>query len=893
MRIAAVLVCCLNVTAAADVGKVSSSDGRVQLHLLLEDNGALGYFVSFKSTRVIETSPLAMIVDGVNLADGVQAGKADRYRVNETYPWIGVHSTAVNRAGGLRVNLTHRRTGTRYMLEARAYNDGVAFRFIVPGAQGNRRVPDEATVFRLPAGSTLWYHDFEGHYEGVPARKAIGEVKAGDWAAPPLTFKLPDNSGYGAITEGALIRYSGMGLQGDGRGGFAVRLGHAHPASYPFRLRYKDDVERMSKPAAIAGPVTTPWRIVMVGSDLNALVNSDIVHNVAPPPDPKVFVKAEWIKPGRAVWKYLDGGENTLAGMREFSRLAGELGFEYNVIEGFWQQWSEQELKELVDYSRSLGVGIILWKHSRDIRDPVKRRAFFELCQRNGVSGAKIDFFDHEHKDVVELYEACLRDAAEFKQVIDFHGANKPTGESRAWPNELTREAIKGMEGRRVVRAPLDATLPFTRMLAGHADYTPMVFGERRNDTTWAHQIASAAIYTSPLLVYGGHPRSILDNPAAEVIRKIPSAWDETIVLPLSEIGEIAAFARRRGDEWFVAIMNGPAPRTVNLPLSFLGPGQYGAVVVLDSDKGADAVEVERRTFSRADSVRVPLRSGGGFIARYSKAASEDRRRQSALDSLIAAERSFSRASVDRGIRAAFLEYLDEPSVVFRPRPVDGRKAYSADENSKITLSWTPVFAEVSAAGDLGYTTGPWTISEDQAGLKPVRYGHYMTVWRRKNNGSWRVAIDLGTTHPEPGKTSAYVESPRAGQAPRPASQAAERSALLDADRAFSAASQAAGFAKAFLDFSAPGVRLYRRSHLPFTTASEVRAALHSNRDAISWSPAGAEVSASGDLGYTYGIVRPAGGKSETAAYCRVWRKQAGDGWKVVIDVENPFPPGP
>jgi alpha-glucosidase len=304
--------------------------------------------------------------------------------------------------------------------------------------------------------------------------------------------------------------------------------------------------------------------------------------------------------------------------MKEFSRLASDLGFEYNVVEGFWSKWPEAELKEFIDYSRERGIDIVLWKHSRDLRDPAKRRAFFELCARNGAAGAKIDFFDHEAKEIVELYEACLRDAAEFKLIVDFHGANKPAGESRTWPNELTREAVRGMESRRTPRAQHDATLPFTRMLAGHADYTPMVFTERRNDTTWAHQIATAAIFTSPLLIYGAHPKSIMDNPAVEVIKSIPSIWDETIALPASEIGDIAAFARRRGDRWFIAVVNGPAAKTLAVPLTFIRSRRYKAVLIRDDLDRADAVRMENVVLGREDSVRIQMPAGGGFVAMLS-----------------------------------------------------------------------------------------------------------------------------------------------------------------------------------------------------------------------------------------------------------------------------------
>src|SRR5439155_239431 len=156
----------------------------------------------------------------------------------------------------------------------------------------------------------------------------------------------------------------------------------------------------------------------------------------------------------------------------------GELGFEYNLVEGFWQRWNESELRELIDYSRARNVGIWLWKHSRDIRDPEARAAFFQHAQDVGAVGVKLDFFDHEAKEIIELYQAALEGAAAHRLMVDFHGANKPTGESRTWPNELNREAVSGME-RRSMQAwsQHDTTSPFTRTLAGHLDFTPMLGG--------------------------------------------------------------------------------------------------------------------------------------------------------------------------------------------------------------------------------------------------------------------------------------------------------------------------------------------------------------------------------------------------------------------------------
>ncbi len=406
----------------------------------------------------------------------MEIGRAETYEVNETYPWYGGHSTAVDRCNGAKITINRGTAGAAYTLETRAYNDGIAFRHVVPG-EGSR-VPEEATMFRPATGSRVWVHDLEDHYESVHKGKSLASVAPGAWVAPPLTFRLPEGGGYGAITEGGLHDYSGMVLQGDGEGGFHARLGHAVPASWPFRLRFKQDVERLTHAAAITGTISTPWRVVMAAADLNALVNCDIVHNVAAPPDPKYFpdgIKTDWIKPGRSVWNYLDGGDNTLEGMKEFSKLASEMGFEYSLLEGFWSRWPEADLKDLVDYSRKLGVRILIWRSRRDLGDEKTMREMFEMCRRTGVAGVKIDFFDHEHKEIIDLYETVLRTAAEYKLIVDFHGANKPTGMERTWPNELGLEGIRGLE-MGPPYAQHDTTLPFTRMLAGMADYTPRPF---------------------------------------------------------------------------------------------------------------------------------------------------------------------------------------------------------------------------------------------------------------------------------------------------------------------------------------------------------------------------------------------------------------------------------
>lgn len=616
------LIICRAAPGPAAEEVVISSPGKTITLAIAREDGRLSYRMAMGDRPVIETSPLGIAVDGVDLGQGAVLGTVERFSTDEEYPWRGVRSRALDRSNGARVSARHEAGGAPFTIEVRVFDDAAAFRFLVPGT--GRRVPDAASGFRLPAGSTVWYHGPRDHYEGLYSRKELKDVPAGDWAAPPLTFRLPDGRGHASITEAALAGYAGMMLQADGAGGFRERLGHAPPASYPFTLRYKEDAaKRLAVPAAIEGPIVTPWRVVLKGLDLGALVNSVAIPSLCPPPDPALFPQGmgtPWLRPGRAVWRYLDGGGRDLEGIKEFSRLAGELGFEHHIVEGQWRRWTDEQLRDLVDYSKARNVSVWVWLHSRDLRGAEERRSLFARLEGLGIAGIKVDFFDHEAKETIDLYQDILRDAARHRLLVNFHGANKPAGEPRTWPNEMTREGIRGLEYRRTPGwAEHNVTVPFTRFLAGHADYTPLHFGERRKDTTWAHQIATLVVFTSPVMVHGAHPRSVLDNPAAELIRSIPAVWDETLVLPPSAVGEAAVYARRHGATWFVGALNGTEPRALRLELSFLAEGDHRAFLVRDQGEDGAGLEVERRDASRKEVIETPLRPGGGFVARFSR----------------------------------------------------------------------------------------------------------------------------------------------------------------------------------------------------------------------------------------------------------------------------------
>src|SRR2546429_4318449 len=320
--------------------QVASPDGKIKF-TILPNAERLTFTVTMGNTVVIEPSPIVMKLDGYDLSSGVVFDNLEHYSIDESYPWYGASSLAVNRSNGVKLSLTHDLSFTSYTLEIRVFNDGVAYRHVIPGEHNISRVPDEYSAFVIPNDSTLWYGGLaDGHYETEFVKKNISEVHAGEWAGPPLTFKLPLDAGYASITEANLVNYSGMGLEADGRRGWNTGLGDRQPLNWPFELRYgREEAKRLGKPASIAGTLTTPWRVVMVGPDLSTLVNSTILPNLCQLPNPRFFaegIRTSWVKPGRAVWRYLDGGPDGVDGMKEFSRTAGQLGVEYNGISSFW-----------------------------------------------------------------------------------------------------------------------------------------------------------------------------------------------------------------------------------------------------------------------------------------------------------------------------------------------------------------------------------------------------------------------------------------------------------------------------------------------------------------------------------------------------------------------------
>jgi alpha-glucosidase len=211
--------------------------------------------------------------------------------------------------------------------------------------------------------------------------------------------------------------------------------------------------------------------------------------------------------------------------------------------------------------------------------------------------------------------------------MVDFHGATKPTGMERTWPNALTREGVRGHEYqitryKRRLDAAHDTILPFTRYIAGPGDYTPTVFeAQELQGNTWGHELAQAILFTSSYLCFGGHPRDYLANPAGDVLEAIPSVWDETRVLRGSEPGKIVAEARRSGNQWFIAVINGEDAALLQLPLDFLGKGAWRATELFDTKDRPDAWNRKVVKVTMGDRVQLDLVSRGGFAARIQRCA--------------------------------------------------------------------------------------------------------------------------------------------------------------------------------------------------------------------------------------------------------------------------------
>jgi alpha-glucosidase len=398
-------------------------------------------------------------------------------------------------------------------------------------------------------------------------------------------------------------------------------------------------------------PVTTPWRVLMIGDEPGRLIESNIILNLNPA---SKIADTSWVKPGKSAWDWWSGeaapsmtskpGMNT-ATMKHYIDFASASGFPYMLIDAGWavanrsgpQDYSaladitrvtpEIDMPELLRYAKEKNVRLWLWSHCTSV-DKYMEQAF-PLFEQWGIAGVKIDFMNRDDQQMVDWYHRVVALAAQHHLMIDFHGAYKPDGLRRTWPNLITREGVMGKEYLKwsARTSPVhNTTLPFTRMLAGPLDYTPGAFGNSNRENfvarnlmpmglgTRAHELALYVVLESPLMMVSDYPEHYAGQHDFEFIKQVPTTWDEVRVLN-GRPRENITLARRSGKDWFVGSITNWDERTAKVPLSFLGDGKYVAEIYADApDAATEATHTAftKQPVDRNTVLDVHMVSGGG-----------------------------------------------------------------------------------------------------------------------------------------------------------------------------------------------------------------------------------------------------------------------------------------
>lgn len=575
---------------------VVSPDAKVRAELSVTD-GVLSYRVTADGKQVLGASRLGIQTDNVELGQDVTLGVARVHTINRQHRMFGAHRTATDRAN--EAVIPAQSHGQSYFVDVHVANDGVGVRLRLP-ARHARKIQADRSTWMLEGNPTVWVDKLDAAYESSYRTTTLKELGAGMFGFP-LTARIGNL--YVTLTEAMVKDYGDLAVKLDADGALQGQL-YADPAGWA-----TDDA------------VTQPWRVTIIARSLTDLVNTTLVENLNPPPDPQL-ARADWIKPGRSSWQWLASGDPIEAEQKQWVDWTSQLGFEYYLIDDGWSKWKDSwaAIASASAYGKTRNVKIWIWVHSDEVRDPRARKEYFRKVVEAGVVGVKIDFPPACSREISNWYYDVAKDAADAHLLVDFHGANKPTGMERTWPNVLTREGVRGHEYQitryqRLLQPDHDVILPFTRYIAGPGDYTPTVFTPQElQGNTWGHELAQAVIFTSPFLCFGGHPREYLANPARDVLTAIRPTWDETRVLNGSEPGKVVAEARRSGQQWFVAVMNGADATSIEIPLDFLGEGTWKSSQLRDTKDKADAWDRKDGNITQADRITVNLPPRGGFV---------------------------------------------------------------------------------------------------------------------------------------------------------------------------------------------------------------------------------------------------------------------------------------
>jgi alpha-glucosidase len=601
------------------------------------------YAVAFHGHAVIDTSPLGLAFEGYKkLGPDTAVTSTTRASVDTRYRLLaGKTSVARDHYNELTLGLTET-GGARRRLEIvfRAYDDGVAFRYRLPvqPAFTDLRLAGELTEFAFPADYRCWGLNlgrFDTSHEGEYDSLNASEVRPHNLFETPVTCRTGTGDTSFALTEADLRDYSGSYLTGRETGalGFVTRL---TPRLDDPAIAVKADVRTTG--------LTTPWRVVMLGDTPGKLIESTILTSLNPAPQGDF----SWVKPGKTAWDWWNGptlkalpkaGMND-ATIKAYIDFAAANRLPYMLIDEGWYINSGGgpvvypgadvmtvvptiDLPGLVRYAADRKVGLWLWANWRVL--DAKMDAAFARYAAMGIKGVKVDFMDRSDQQIVDFYQRIFKASAEHHLMLDLHGAYHPTGATRTWPQFLTQEGVLGAEYNKWTRritARHNVTLPFTRGLAGPYDYTP---GGFRNatpttfriepqtpmvQTTRGQALAMYVVFDSPFMGVSDSPDNYANASGFDFIRAVPASWDETRIVS-GAIGERIVTARRSGKEWFVGAMTDETPRTLDVPLDFLGSGRFTAPIWQVGATPTDVVATTRIVTAR-DTLNLTLAGSGG-----------------------------------------------------------------------------------------------------------------------------------------------------------------------------------------------------------------------------------------------------------------------------------------
>jgi alpha-glucosidase len=643
------LICalCAMVTAPALAQSlpvtVRSPDTKVVLKLAQNGAGQLSYSIERNGETLIAPSALRL-----RLAEGdvssIDARQANPRSIKQVRKLVATKArearddfneiTIVTAPSSRAVRTLH--------WVFRVYDDGVAFRFRVPGDAGlsTLAVAGEDTEFTF--GADYDCHGFnvgrvdsshEGEFDPIKASR-IREHNLYDL---PLVCRTGKNAF--AIGEANLVDYGGLylGGRGDGRPGVQTRVS-----------RRLDDRALIARTTVGVEGAGSPWRVIMLGDRLGSVIESNLIGNL----NPDAAFDTSWIRAGKTAWDWWSGpylpppdkGGTDMPTIKRYVDFAGKSGFEYMMIDEGWCLNSGQggrapddadvtkakadiDMPALVAYAAKKNVRLWLWVQW-SLLDRQMDAALAQY-EKWGIAGIKVDFMDRNDQQMVDYYHKLMRKAAEHKLLVDMHGAYPPAGLNRTWPNYLTQEGIMGAEYNkwsRRVTATHNVSLAFTRMLLGPVDYTPggfrnatpasfeVVNSPPQVQTTRGHGLAMFVVYESPFQMVADSP-DVYENAAGfDFVKAVPTAWDETRFLA-GDIDDYVVVARRKGKEWYVGAMGTEKPREISLPLDFLGEGKFRAKIYEDG-AGPTALNESTREVTKVDTLSLKLAASGGAAVR-------------------------------------------------------------------------------------------------------------------------------------------------------------------------------------------------------------------------------------------------------------------------------------